>query len=235
MWRYSFISSVIITLLIHIPDLYASSNELPVLSQYTVQSNATAILTQAINDDLAGVPQLARKGYDSLVNTSSASDAAVPSAINYVSLDKPDVALKAFQAIQLGGSVRDAQYARLWQARLLMQKNKGKTKPLIETLKPILTTAWGSAHEKAIAALFIGQGSVDDIYSAIMDQENQSAEQMRDAITESTFFAAGYLQFIKHDNAAANKLYQQYHLVFNRESLEAPLITREMKNLNTIQ
>lgn len=203
----------------------------PSLTSAEIISFEETTLLQAVNDDLAGLPQLARKGYDSLLNSPLADKAAIPSAINYFSLNKTDDALRVFEAIQRSSNERDAQYARLWLARIIIQQHKGPKSKLTNSLAALLKTNWRLAYEKAIANLYLGHGSVDDIYAVIMAQPDLSAQQMRDALTESTFFAAGFLQYVEKDNSAALKLYEQYQRVLNNGSLEHPLITREIKSL----
>ncbi|MNC64540.1 hypothetical protein D3C75_1147550 [compost metagenome] len=59
--------------------------------------------------------------------------------------------------------------------------------------------------------------------------------QRRNALTEATFFAGGYLQYVKSNGNAALQLYQREQSHLNSTSLELPLIEKATATLMAVK
>ncbi|CAI1211180.1 hypothetical protein [Serratia fonticola] len=188
-------------------------------------SDSAALFQQAIADDLASRPMLARQAYDALKHSDMAVVAAVPSAINLVSLGQFGAARQAFDAVTASRDARERDYAHLWQLWLTARTYSGKPQALKKELARLATGMnVRSPSQQALIRLYAGKGSADAVFAAIAAMPNIDELQRRDALTEATFFTGGYLQFVAHNNKAALQLYKREQNQLNSTSLERPLI-----------
>lgn len=190
------------------------------------------IFKKALQDDLSGRQELARKEYDSLKNTPLVAVSAVPSAVNLVALKRFDDAKSALSLIQHGANKHDASYARLWQLWLIAH-NQTQSKELMKSqlVKTAKDYKADSAVRQEIINLYAGKGNVEKVFTAISSDTSLSEFQRRDATTEATFFAGSYLRYVAGDIPAARKLYQEKAELLNPVSLENTFITQEMTAL----
>ncbi|UTJ49481.1 hypothetical protein NLZ15_10890 [Atlantibacter subterranea] len=193
-----------------------------------------AIFSQAIDDYFSGRNREAQKGYERLGNTEYAAISAVPAAVNLVALGQYSEAQKAFANIKNSSSVRDREYAQLWDLWLTAKQWKGSDKELNKELKRLVySQTWHLPFEKSIAGLYAGRETVDSVFSAV-SAFNADAAQQQDARAEATFFAGGYLQNVKHNSASAKQLFNDNLSKLNSVSLERPFIDRECAPLNKL-
>lgn len=196
--------------------------------------NSKDIFNQAIDDYFAGRYTTAQAGYDRLKGTDYVALSAVPSAINFVAQDNFPEAKRIFSEIKASPNVRDREYAQLWELWLTAKQWSGSNKELNKELTRLVDSqTWHLPHEKALASLYAGRGTVDSVFSAV-SAFDADAVQKQDAMTEATFFAGGYLQNVKHDNAAAKQLFNDNLNKLNSVSLERPLIDRDCAALNKL-
>lgn len=193
-----------------------------------------AIFNQAINDYFSGRNSEAKKGYERLNDTDYAAISAVPAAVNLVAMGQYSQAQKAFMDIKSSSSVRDREYAQLWDLWLTVKQWKGSDKELNKELKRLVySQTWHLPFEKSIAGLYAGRETVDSVFSAV-SAFNADAAQQQDARAEATFFAGGYLQNVKHNSASAKQLFNDNLNKLNSVSLERPFIDRECASLNKL-
>jgi hypothetical protein len=211
----------------------AASPSIPATTQTDVATLATpasqadrvALFQQAIADDLAGRPTVARPAYDALENTDMAAQVAIPSAINLVTLGKFDAARQAFNTVAASSNVYERNYAQLWQLWLTARTYNGPPQALKKELARMASGMnLRSPSQQALVRLYAGQESVDAVFAAIAALPGNDDLQRRDALTEATFFTGGYLQFVAHNNKAALQLYKREQNQLNSTSLESPLI-----------
>lgn len=86
---------------------------------------------------------------------------------------------------------------------------------------------------QSIAKLYVGQETIENVFNSVSTQGSDETLR-KDALTEATFFAGGYLQNVKHDNAAALRLFNDNLNKLNSVSLERPFIDRECASLNKL-
>lgn len=193
-----------------------------------------SVFSQAVNNYFSGRNREALERYERLKNTDYAVYSAVPAAINLVALEQYSAAQKAFAEIKHSSIVRDREYSQLWELWLTAKQWKGSNKALNKELKRLVNTyTWQLSFEKSIAGLYAGQETVDSVFSTVTTF-NADATLQQDARAEATFFAGGYLQNVKHDNAAAKQLFNDNLSKLNSVSLERPLIDRECASLNKL-
>lgn len=195
------------------------------LATPTTQAERVALFQQAIADDLATRPELARQAYDALKGSDMATQIAVPSAINLVALGQFSAARQAFNAVAASHNVYERDYAQLWQLWLTARTYSGKTQAL---KKELARMASGmnvrSPSQQALVRLYAGQDSAEAVFAAIAALPGSDELQRRDALTEATFFTGGYLLFVAHNHSAALQLYRREQNQLNSTSLERPLI-----------
>lgn len=193
-----------------------------------------SILTQAISDYFSGRYEEARAGYKKLEKTDYAEYSAVPAAINMVALGQYSQSQKAFIKIKNNSNVRDKEYAQLWELWLTAKQWKGSNNALKkELIRLVDTYHWHLPFEKSIAGLYAGRETVESVFKAV-SAFNADATQQQDARAEATFFAGGYLQNVKHDDASAKQLFNDNLNKLNSVSIEKPLIERECDSLNKL-
>lgn len=193
-----------------------------------------AIFSQALADYFANRNNEAKIGYDRLKNTDYAAFSAVPIAMNLVALGQYSQAKKAFAELKRSENQRDKEYAQLWELWLTAKQWKGSDKDLKKELNRLVNAQiWHLPFEKSIAGLYAGRETVESVFDAV-SAFNADAAQHQDALTEAIFFAGGYLQNVKHDNAAARQLFNDNLNKLNSVSLERPFIDRECAALNKL-
>lgn len=192
------------------------------------------VFDQALNDYFAGRYSDAQKGYNRLKDTDYHGVSAVPAAINAIAQTQYSDAQKSFAEIKKGSSQRDKEYAQLWNLWLTAKQWKGSNEELNKELKrQVESQTWHLPFEKSIAGLYAGRETVESVFDAVSALTADAALH-QDALTEATFFAGGYLQNVKHDNAAAKQLFNDNLNKLNSVSLERPLIDRECAALNKL-
>lgn len=197
-------------------------------------ADAKMVYQQAVLDDLAGRPAQARKGYDAIAQF-SLPDMAVPSAVNYVALGDLAQARTAFTTLAGSTDSREADYAQLWNIWLMARTSRTNKEALQQQLlKQVMQYQWHSHYEQAVADLYSGSGSLNAIYAAVEEIPLDQVIKKQDALTETTFFAAGYLQYVNKDNQAALKLIDSNQAKLSSLSLERPLIDRERASLEKL-
>lgn len=184
-----------------------------------------AVFKDAVANDLTGFPKVARQGYDALRGTELEAESATPSAINLVALNQFGAAKKAFGNIATVKKTQEEQYANLWQLWLTARTWTKSPAALQKQLtKDAAKYHFTYPRYQAIAALYAGKGTSDAIFTAVTSVPGASLLATGDAYTEATFFAGGYLQYVKHNNNAALQLYEREQIHLNNTSLEKPLI-----------
>lgn|GEM_PF-1322782 len=192
----------------------------------------STVFNDAVANDLNGNPQAARQGYDLLLGTEFAGQVATPSAINLAVLNRFDESKTAFRHLADGKNTQEAQYASLWQLWLTARTWTGSSAALQKQLtKDTAKYHFTYPRYQAIARLYAGKGSPDAIFSAVKSMPETSPLAKGDAVTEATFFTGGYLQYVAHNNNAAQKLYEREKNALNRTSLEKPLIDKATATL----
>lgn len=191
---------------------------------------------QAIADDLAGRPADARKIYDTLAGSVIRNQIAVPSAINLAALGKFDDAYRAFEKLTASLDTYEHDYACLWTLWLTARTAKDPSAKLNNSLSRMagvikLSAPW----HQAIVNLYAGTGSVEAVFAAVAAMPGNDEQQRRNALTEATFFAGGYLQYVKHNGNAALQLYQREQNHLNSTSLELPLIEKATTTLLAVK
>ncbi|MCK7230000.1 hypothetical protein L8P27_19540 [Enterobacter asburiae] len=206
-------------------------NNKPAVVQDT---DGTALFNQALDDYFSGRNHEAQLGFERLKKSRIAAVSAVPAAVNLVALGQYSDAQKAFADIKSNASVRDREYAQLWELWLTAKQWKGNDKALDKELKRLVySQTWHLPYEKAIAGLYTGRETVDSVFSTVSAFNADPALQ-QDARAEATFFAGGYLQNVKHDSASAKQLFNDNLNKLNSVSLERPFIDRECASLNKL-
>lgn len=184
------------------------------------------LFRQAIADDLAARPASARRAYDALQGSDLATQIAIPSAINLVALGQFSAARRAFDAVAASGSVPEQDYAHLWQLWIIARTHSGQPQALKKELARMASGMHvSSPNLQALVRLYAGQGSVEATFAAVATMPVSNELQKSDALTEATFFSGSYLQFVAHNEPAAQALYKKYKNQLNSTSLERPLIT----------
>ncbi|TDX17045.1 hypothetical protein EDF88_3082 [Buttiauxella sp. BIGb0552] len=187
---------------------------------------------QALSNDLAGNPALARPGYDALQITELAHYIAIPSAINMVALQRFASARVAFAELAASPDPREASYAQLWQLWLTARMEIGGPAVMQQQLRQAAANIrLATPYQQAIVDLYGGTGSTQAVFNAINAMRFNSPLDRQNVVTEATFFTLGWLLHVQHDRPAAQKLYHQQENQLCSVSLEKPLITREMAAL----
>ncbi|WP_313080568.1 hypothetical protein [Atlantibacter sp.] len=193
-----------------------------------------ALFEQAVNDYFSGRYKEAKLEFNQLRKTDYAGVSAVPAAVNLVAMGQNANAQKAFSRIKKSTNVREKQYAQLWELWLTAKQWRGNDKDLNKKLIRLVNSQnWQPSYMQAIARLYAGQETIDSVFNSISSQGLDEALR-KDALTEATFFAGGYLQNVKHDNAAARQLFNGNLNKLNSVSLERPFIDRECAALNKL-
>lgn len=195
------------------------------------RAHLDAIFQQALADDAAGRHEQARKWFDALQGTELQVESAVPSAVNLAAIGRFADAKRAFGELAKSTDVRVSSYAKFWQLWLIARTHSGKSSVLQKRLvAPAKDIQAKDGSAKALAALYAGKGSVNEVFAAI-DAKHFSSEVLRqDARAEAAFFVGGYLQYVRQDKTAALNLYRR-ELPFASASIERPLIKQAMAAL----
>ncbi|MEJ8833120.1 hypothetical protein [Enterobacter cloacae] len=197
-------------------------------------NDAGAVFNQALNDYFTEHNREAKKGFERLASTKYADISAVPAAVNLVALGEFSQAKLAFVNLEKSSVVREKEYAQLWELWLTAKQWKGSRNALKKELQRLVNMQdWQPSYMKNIAKLYAGQGTIESVFNSISTQVLDEALR-KDAFTEATFFAGGYLQNVKHDNAAAMQLFNGNLNKLNSVSLERPFIDRECAALNKL-
>ncbi len=200
----------------------------------TVVVESKTTFEHAVDDYFAGRYGEAKKAFDKLRKTDYASVSAVPAAVNLAAMGNYSSAQKAFSRLTKSANVREKEYAQLWQLWLTAKKWRGSNKELNKKLERLVNAQdWQPSYMKNIAKLYAGQETIESVFNSISTQVLDEALR-KDALTEATFFAGGYLQNVKHDNAAAMQLFNGNLNKLNSVSLERPFIDRECAALNKL-
>lgn len=187
-------------------------------------------LQQALVDDAAGKPAEARKLYDKLAGTPWEARAAIPSAINLVSLDRFDEAQHAFAALSGSADLRVAGYAQIWQLWITMRTYRGDARGLRgQMARATVGLRAADGFQQALLNLYAGQGSVEAVFSAAEAATSEGSPQRRDARTQAALFAGGYLQYVAGDAAMAQRIYRR-ELPQSSGSPEQPVLLRLIGN-----
>lgn len=197
-------------------------------------NDSKAVFEQAVADYFSGRYGQAQKRFNELRNTDYAAASAVPAAVNLVAMGKYTSAQQAFGQIQKSTNVREKEYAKLWELWLTAKLWRGSNKGLINKLNKLVAAHdWQPSYMQDIAKVYAGQENVEDLFNSLSTQGLDEASH-KDAFTEATFFAGGYLQNVKHNNAAAMQLFNDNLNKLNSVSLERPFIDRECASLNKL-
>jgi hypothetical protein len=181
---------------------------------------------QALVDDAAAQPAEARNRHELLTETPWEAGAAIPSAINLVSLDRLDEARRAFAALSGSKDPRIAGYAQLWQLWITMRSYRGDAHGLREQLaRATVGLRAADSFQQSVLNLYAGQGSVEAVFSAAEAATLAGSSQRRDARTQAALFAGSYLQYVAGDAATARRIYRQ-EFPQSSGSLERPVLQR---------
>lgn len=224
---------ILITNTLLMPAMASTSITAPAATSVPKTHEArVALFQQAVADDLAGKNSSARGAWDALKGSDLAEQSAVPSAINLISLGQFDAAKKAFDALAVNHDTRVSDYASLWQLWLTARTHTGTSTSLKKKLARMASAMnVSSSSQQALVRLYEGKGSTDAAFAAIAAISGTDELQRRDALTETTFFTVGYLQYVARDNKAALQLYEREQNQLNSTSLETPLINKAAATL----
>jgi hypothetical protein len=183
-------------------------------------------LEQALADDASGHPAEARKRYDVLVGTPLEASAAIPSAINLVSLGRFDEAKRAFAALSDSADLYTAGYAQLWQLWITMRTYQGDARGLREQMaRATVGLRAADDFQQSVLNLYAGQGSVEAVFTTAESDTIARSPQRPDARTEAALFAGGYLQYVVGEAEKAQRLYRR-ELSQSSGSYERPVLQR---------
>lgn len=179
-------------------------------------------------DDASGQPAEARKRYDVLKGTPLEAMAAIPSAVNLVTLNRFDEAQRAFAALSGSEDPRTAGYAQIWQLWITLRTHRGDANSLrVRMARDTVGLRAGDSLQQAVLNLYAGQGSVEAVFAAAEAATVPGSSQRRDARTEAALFAGAYIQYVVKDPAAAQRLYRR-ELPQSTGSLERPVLQQLM-------
>lgn len=235
--RVIFSSVLILAVSADIQSVMANTNtsnsfDVKTVSEPKTPEERMSLFRKAVDDDLSGHHKTARKIWDVLVDTDMAAHVAVPSAINLVALGKFDEASKAFDAISVSHNAHERDYAHLWQLWLTARTYVGKPTGLKNELAILASGMKASSpNQQALIRLYSGKGTIDEVFALIAAMPGTDELQRRDALTEATFFAGGFQQYVARDGQAALQLYEREQNQMNSTSLERPLINKATENL----
>lgn len=185
----------------------------------------TELFQRAVADDLAGRHASARSAYDALKDSEMATQIAIPSAINLVALGQFSAARQAFDAVTASGNAHEQDYAHLWQLWLTARTYNGQPQELKKELARMASAMnVSSPNLRELVRLYAGQSSVEATFAVVATLPASDELQRRDALTEVIFFSGSYLQFVAHNEPAAQELYKRTKNQLNSTSLERPLI-----------
>ena len=219
---------IICSNLIYVPGVKASTHAetLPV-KKANASKNDNALYQQAVQLDLNGQHMLARKHYDALKNREIVKLSAVPSAINHAALNNYQLAQKAFSALEKSTDTRDREYAQLWTLWLTARQWNGSKNDLIKQNKRYVEShSWNLPWEKLIAQMYTNEVSPEALM-VLVNSGNIPIKIKNDALTESLFFATGYLKYVEGNSIQATMLFNKYKSFINATSLESQLLFRQ--------
>ncbi|MDA3131171.1 hypothetical protein [Atlantibacter subterraneus] len=200
----------------------------------SIATDSKAVFERAVDDYFSGRYGEAKKAFGQLYETDYADASAVPAAVNLAAMGKYTSSLKAFGRIKKSTNVREKQYAQLWELWLTAKQWRGSNKELNKKLERLVSSQdWQPSYMQSIAKLYVGQETIENVFNSVSTQGSDETLR-KDALTEATFFAGGYLQNVKHDNAAALRLFNDNLNKLNSVSLERPFIDRECASLNKL-
>lgn len=156
----------------------------------------------------------------------------MPSAVNFVNLGWYPKAREKFREIAATGTPRKATYAQLWLLWLTARTWEGKPADLrIQLAHQASGFSANDAVHQHLLDLFAGKGSVEQVMTAVA-ATGGSEFSRNDLFTEAAFFVGAWQQYVAHDAAAAQQIYQRA-LPLSTASIERPQLEQAIAALHT--
>ncbi|MDF3934476.1 hypothetical protein [Pseudomonas citronellolis] len=199
------------------------------------QGGNRALAEQAFIEDAGGRHVRARQFYDALKGSDQAAVIAVPSAVNLAALGRFEQAGKAFAELQKNSPNPQVKaYAGLWKlwltarqasdAGLKPDAAKARVQKVARGIQPV------TEQQRALLALYQGKTDSAAVFAEIDALKAPDAVK-RDLRTEAGLFAGAYLDYVRQDQAGAQRTYERALQQSRPTAMERPQLIQSSRAL----